>query len=55
MHLLLTLVLSKLSEMEVTVLDVDKGLSALTGISKCSLKNKLSEAQSLFTLRICSV
>jgi len=38
-----------------TAFEVDKGLSVGIGIRRCSRKNKLSEAQSLFTLRICSV
>lgn len=41
--------------MEVIVLELDRGLSVLTGINKCSRKNKLSEAQSLLALLICSV
>lgn len=48
--------MSKLSVMEVVALELlDKGLSVLTGMSRYSLKNKLSEAQSLFALLICSV
>lgn len=36
-------------------LHTEAGLSALTGISKCSRKNKLSDAHNLLTLLICSV
>lgn len=54
--IILRLTLSKLAEVELTKLEsVEYGLSALMGINKCSLRNKLSEAHNLLARRICSV
>jgi len=43
------------SETTDSSLQTEAGLSALTGISKCSRRNKLSEAHNLLILLICSV